>query len=118
MQPLGQKRSDGGRPHAARATLPAMRSAFRFAIIPGALGLLAACTSFKAADTLRPQAAYDLRCDQKQLELTVLSGNCEGTKLGNRYDCTYGVRCGDQQVTYSHIPDSDTWVMNSSRVPQ
>jgi len=72
--------------------------------------VLLGCSTFKPADTLRPRAANDLRCPADQLVFTPLGGDCEGTKIANHYDCTYGVRCGDNQVTYVHVNGSNTWV--------
>ena len=67
---------------------------------------------FMPADTLRPQAAFDLQCTQDQLQLTELSGDC-GKKLANDYDCTYGVRGCNKQTTYSHVPRTNTWIVNA-----
>lgn len=68
---------------------------------------------FFPADTLRPQAAYELQCPADQLQITELSGDC-GKKAGNDYACTLGVRGCGKQATYVHVPRTDTWLMNSA----
>lgn len=76
------------------------------------------CSTFLPVETLKGQASYDLRCPEDKLLFTPLSGDCEGKKIGNVYDCTYGVRCGDQQATYIHVRGSNTWVMNTASNPK
>jgi len=79
------------------------------------LGLSLGCGGFfMPADTLRPQAAFDLQCTEAQLEMTPLSGDCD-KKLGNTYDCTLGVRGCGKQTTYSHVRGGSTWVANSPK---
>ncbi|MBX3213889.1 MAG: hypothetical protein KF850_17755 [Labilithrix sp.] len=77
-----------------------------------------ACSTFQPVDTLRPRAAHDLQCPDEKLTFTPLSGDCEGTKVGHTYDCTYGVRCGEQQATYVHVKGSNTWVMDAAATPK
>ena len=67
---------------------------------------------FMPADTLRPQAAFDLQCPEAQIQMQELSGDC-GKKLGTTYDCTLGVRGCGKQTTYSHIRGSNTWAANA-----
>ncbi|HEY3354422.1 MAG TPA: hypothetical protein VGQ83_14315 [Polyangia bacterium] len=86
-----------------------MRLALALAV---ALGVLSGCAFFMPVDTLRPRAAFDLKCPEGQLQFTELSGDC-GKKLGNEYRCTIGVQGCGQQATYVHVPKSD-WIMNST----
>ena len=67
---------------------------------------------FMPADTLRPQAAFDLQCAEAEVQMTELSGDC-GKKLATDYDCTLGVRACGKQTTYSHVPRTNTWVANA-----
>ena len=85
-----------------------MKHATAFAVF---LLVSVGCATFEPADTLRPRAAYDLNCPQNQLAMNELGGDC-GTKLGNAYNCTIGVRGCNQQATYVHVPNGD-WVMNN-----
>ncbi len=79
------------------------------------LSLALACSGFfMPADTLRPQAAFDLQCQADQIQMTPLSGDCD-KKLGNTYDCTLGVTGCGKQTTYSHVPGTNTWVVNAPK---
>ena len=80
----------------------------------GAIAVLcSACGGFfMPADTLRPQAAFDLQCPPEQVKMTELAGDC-GKKIGTTYDCTLGVTACGKQTTYSHVRGTDTWVANA-----
>jgi hypothetical protein len=71
---------------------------------------LAGCSFFMPVDTLKPRAAFDLKCAEAELKFVELGGDC-GKKLANEYTCTIGVQGCGQQVTYIHVPRGD-WVMN------
>ena len=81
--------------------------------IAAVFGNLACAGFFMPADHLRPHAAFDMQCTE--LQMMELSGDC-GKKLGNTYDCTLGVTGCGKQVSYSHIPTTDTWVANLAAV--
>jgi hypothetical protein len=87
-------------------------------VIAVVAGGLTACSTFVPHETLSPRAAHDLQCPHEKLVFTPLSGDCEGTKAGHYYDCTYGVRCGEQQATYVHVKGSNTWVMDATAGPK
>lgn len=76
------------------------------------MGVLACAGCFVPAETLRPQASFDLQCPPDQIQMTELSGDC-GKKAGTDYDCTLGVRACGKQTTYSHVPRTNTWVANA-----
>jgi hypothetical protein len=66
------------------------------------------------ADIVRNQAAFDMQCPPEKLDMTPLAGDC-GKKIANDYDCTLGVRGCGKQTTYSHVPQTNTWIANAGR---
>jgi hypothetical protein len=69
----------------------------------------AACGGMESS--LRPRAAFDLKCPADQLVLTQLSPECGG------FMCTLGVSGCGQQVTYVWDHVASAWVMNNATTP-
>ncbi len=67
---------------------------------------LTACGAME--DSLRPRAAFDLKCPADQLVMTRLSEQCGG------FMCTLGVSGCGQQVTYVWDKVASAWVMNNA----